>query len=500
MSMLAALGISALMLFTGLFSSLASDDCRVIWSSSSGSAFAGAGVSPSQAGAGFAAIKSDGHRLIDAQGKPVTLRGFITITHDGNGNPVEYTRADYQRMRDMGANYQSIRLGAGLLGACAGDGPDPAYLEQLDRMVVFAAEAGIYTQFKMTVYDIEGVTELRRVPFWQSFWRDRNGEQEQLIDAWRVVWERYRGNPAVIGYDLLNEPERAGITSTHEEFQREYMTPFYRKTIDELRTADSQKLAFIQPAFGTSSYSDPIRRDGVVYAPHFYPNIVQYYFNEDFSTRGYRSMMSQFVRDAAVHNAPLFIGEFGMPWDSANDGDVTKEEAYRGLETAAVDLFDSYGVGFSRPWFSDDRAGTVAFGLPMNWAVIKGTNGLSGEERRFITDVIARPYPQRVAGDVHGFGYHQELRWFRMDYTPASNMGTTEIFIPRDRHFPNGFDVIIDNGLVLRTNPLSHGGLRTIRNTTGNRQVNIQWDRERQVLVIEEWRSGDPVTLLIRPR
>ena len=81
----------------------------------------------------------------------------------------------------------------------------------------------------------------------------------------------------------------------------------------------------------------------------------------------------------------LFIGEYGMPWNPKHDGNRHLEERYRQMEMATVHLFAKHGLGFSRPWFADDKAAAHFFGITLNWAVIKGEQGLSGELREIIT-------------------------------------------------------------------------------------------------------------------
>lgn len=67
------------------------------------------------------AFGTDGVFFLDTLNRTVILRGFVTITHNGPGvDEVNYTLEDYKRMKAMGANVQSIRIFAGLIGAWPG--------------------------------------------------------------------------------------------------------------------------------------------------------------------------------------------------------------------------------------------------------------------------------------------------------------------------------------------------------------------------------------------
>jgi endoglycosylceramidase len=443
-------------------------------------------------------IHTDGQRFLDSAGNVTVLRGFVTVTNNGDGSPLNYTLEDYERMSELGANYQSIRVGAGLLGWCPGDVADPEYLERLDAMVFLAKQQGMYSQFKLTVYDIEGSIGLRQRRFWGAIWENDDAEQERFVEAWRTLWERYQDEPAVIGYDLLNEPLQGGVRGSEDDFIRDYLTPFYRDTIDELHTITDRHVAFIQPPFGAPPYNEPIQRDRVVYAPHFYPNLMRYLLLSDFSPRGYQATMERFAAEARLHGAPLFIGEYGMPWPTRRDGDESREEGYRDLEQAANDLFDQYQVGFSRPWFSDDRAGLTLFRIiELNWAVIRGEDGLDGEERRFITDVFATPYPRSLAGELTSFGFQHDRREFVMTYIPSTDRELTEIFVPRTVHYPGGFSLVYDDGTSVVYDPTEPTGLRLTANPAGLDPASFVWDEPSQSLFIREWVDGVPVTIQI---
>jgi endoglycosylceramidase len=437
-------------------------------------------------------IHTDGKQILDANGRVVTLRGFVTVTNNAVHGQPDYTLDDYQRMRAKGANYQSIRVHAGLLGAWPEREPSPRYLERLDRMVELGKQAGMYTQFKLTFHDIGNQQA------WDQLWANQNGEQEAVIQGWKVLWERYKDEPAVVGYNLLNEPLQRNVSGTTDEFVRDHLNPFYRQAIDELRTIDDRHLVFFQPPMGQHNRV-PIGRDRVVYTAHYYANLLRYLFLADFSTRGYEAMMERFADDARRHDAPLLIGEFGMPWDANRDGDASLETSFQNLERTAIDLFDQYQVGFSRPWFSDDRTGMRIRDRHLTWAVIKGTEGLAGEERRFITDEVARPYPRRLGGSLTSFAYNPSTRVFTLRYTPSSTGGYTELYVPRTRHYAGGFSVTFSDGTSVVYDPAAASGVRIVNNPANLDASSFVWDEARQSLSIREWRGGVAVTLTLGP-
>lgn len=312
----------------------------------------------------------------------LNLRGFVTVTHHQTALQ-EYTVADYERMAAQGANCQAIRVLWGLLESFPG-----AYSATIASLVAKGAEVGFPAFLKLTVYDKSEFANPSTEPeAWGDLWRDAAGEQQALIDAWTTLWNGFDDNPNIIGYDLLNEPKQGDFAGTHANWVETALNPFYRRVIDDLRLIDTEKWALIQPSFGHRPYHVSINRSGVLYAPHFYPNIDAWIANRDHATNGYRALMEQFVSEAATHNAPLYIGEYGMPWNKDDDGDSAKETSYAVMEQVTMDLFAEYGVSYTRPWWANDNAEVAP---NFNWALIKGTAAdLSGDLREFITAIFA---------------------------------------------------------------------------------------------------------------
>jgi len=117
-----------------------------------------------------------------------------------------------------------------------------------------------------------------------SFWSydQQDYLQDHYIAAWLKVVERFKGNPKVIGYDLMNEPYSGNpVTTVSRDFEPTHLKTMYDRLIPAIREIDDNKWIFYEPqavgvAFGVSSRLPPIEdsRAGtkrLVYAPHAYP-------------------------------------------------------------------------------------------------------------------------------------------------------------------------------------------------------------------------------------
>lgn len=433
----------------------------------------------------------DNGNIKNENGRTIILNGAITITHHQNGFQ-PYTIDDYKRLKSWGANYQSIRLFASVIGA-DGSQTVPIVYTILDEMVSNAKQVGIYTEFKLTMYNNSS-------PYnWKDLFLNENNAQQYLIEGWKSIWIRYLNEPAVIGYDLINEPEQGTLTtSSNSDFMCNYLNPLYQALIDELHSVDANKFALIQPALdefdlitGTADYYKypcSINKTNVIYAPHLYTKLSYPYDTSEHSAR-----LNRYINEAQLHNAPLFIGEYGIPWDKKDDGMTAKEAEYSESEKITVSLLDNYKIGFSRPWFADDNAEVI--GIPqLNWAIIKGTAGLSGDEREFITNILIKSHPIAIAGELNSYNFDFANNEFVIKYKSNSSLGYTEIFTAKSKHFPNSI-ILHYNGSTFSLNTISN--TFEIINNAENIDISaISWNTINETIIINELNTQDVILKL----
>ena len=122
--------------------------------------------------------------------------------------------------------------------------------------------------------------------------------QAQLLAVWHNLAAHYRDEPAILGYDLLNEPLPA---YPGWEKYKPLLEPLFRRVTETVRAADPNHIVILTGAHWDSDFKilgAPFARN-VAYTFHKYwmpPKVeaVQEYL--DFSAR---------------HNVPVFIGETG---------------------------------------------------------------------------------------------------------------------------------------------------------------------------------------------
>ncbi len=424
------------------------------------------------------------HGLRDRDGRHFIPRGYVVNTNDGR-RPAVYDAGDYHRMVRMGANSQVIRLELGRLSSFPGAQLEEAYLQRLVELTRLGREAGLKTIFKMTVYGVGSFS-------WEAFWANKHGEQDRYLEAWKPVWRLFAGDESVLGYDLVNEPRKLTMDISYDDLTTQHLIPYYERLIDEARRVNAGKLFLCQTIFmnkgeaiNQNQYAEitaPIKGGNVVFAPHIYQR----------ETKWIKPTMDRFAVEAELLDAPILIGEWGFPTLKTTDTSVADQLDYQNLYIQTAEVFDRMGVGTVKPWFSGNPSmQNFLPGGPSTWAIFSDEQAVGTVERKYITDVIVRPYPQVIAGDIRSFMFHFATRTLNVSLRSNNRLGASRIFVAADRHYPDGFTVQCGRDLVLVVDPLSSRGLQVVKSGPNSRPEDFVWDPATQQLVVVRWPVDD---------
>lgn len=423
------------------------------------------------------------HALRDENGRHVIGRGFVVVTNDGN-----FTKDDYLRMVRLGANYQVVRLELGKLSNFPGASVDPDYLLKLDTLVRLGHDAGIKTVFKMTLYGIQDFS-------WEKFWVNENNVHETYLDAWKIIWNRYKVNASVSGYDIVNEPRKLTMDISYEDLTNKYLVPLYQRLIDETQKINPDKYCLIQSIFMNkgekvngnqyAEFTTPIKRKNILFAPHIYQEQKELV----------KPTLIRFEKESDMLQAPIFIGEWGFPTFAITDSTMNGKLGqlnYMDFYIRTAELFDSLGINTIKAWFSGNpRMQNFMAGGRSTWAIFNDKHAIGTVERKYINDIIARPYPQCVAGDIQSFMYNFATRSLDVYLKSDNSKGASRIFVGANRHYPDGFSVVINDSFVLCHNPLKKVGLEVFKSDASSNPADFMWDENKQQLLIQQWPEDD---------
>ena len=257
--------------------------------------------------------------------------------------------------------------------------------------------------------------------------------QDHYIQMWVHVVERFKDHPAVLGYDIMNEPYFIHGLGDPDLFDEKYLAPFYRRWIAAVRAVDPDGWIWYEPqAFLVSDgreqslpkFEDP--RPGyprLVYFPHEY--LLATMFTQDHEVLSEKLAEYEQVRREEVreYETPIAIGEFHV------EHGEHMPDYFPWFLHAQLAMFDRLMAG----WAYWDHA--------PSWNLLDE----NGDEKP-LAGYLTRVYARRVAGEPTRFSYDPADRVFELRFRDrVGAKGATEIYIPARRHFPEGWTVSVSD-------------------------------------------------------
>jgi endoglucanase len=331
-------------------------------------------------------LRVEKDRIVDGQGQTIQLRGFavggwMNMEHFMNGFPgaehqlravmaqelgarksefffqrlLDYffTEEDVVFIRSLGANL--IRLAINYRHFESDENPF-AYLEagfsRLNQALGWCREHGLYV-----------ILDLHAVQGWQNsdwhsdnatrhslFWRDRLF-QDRFVALWQEFGRRYKDDPVIAGYDLMNEPlagapfgrfrENPTIQLDQHQYRPDWtrMNAIYRRAVEAIRQVDPNHIIILEGDYFSNLFEglEPPFADNLVYSNHTYnPGP-----GENWGVEEQRVWHEDHegTRFARRYQVPLFVGEFG----AGITGDLPRRQAAARVIDAQIQLYNQTG-------------------------------------------------------------------------------------------------------------------------------------------------------------
>lgn len=209
-----------------------------------------------------APVRVEGGRL-SAAGKELRLRGINWGWWHLKGT--EYTEEDMKNQAAWGANM--LRLAFTYIDVTDLDGSwNEKRFAKLDEVVRWAGKYNQYVILDLHVapggQNLTAYTDGGKNLLWTEA-----AKQEHFLNLWRELARRYRDNPVVAAYELMNEPRTARPTP-------ELLAELNRKAIAAIREIDPDKVIVVT-GDNMSNAQDlvdviRVRDDNILYTFHFY--------------------------------------------------------------------------------------------------------------------------------------------------------------------------------------------------------------------------------------
>jgi endoglycosylceramidase len=278
--------------------------------------------------------------------------------------------------------------------------------------------------------------------------------QARYAAAWARVARGFAGDPAVLGYDLLNEPwpgsafSSCRTTAGCPTFDSARLAPFYRRSIRRIRAVDRSHLVFYEPNVLFNFDADTnlpdlgSKRLGFSFHDYCFLGLVgggpsncpaaesQVFVNAD--------------RRAAETGDALLLSEYG-----ATD-DIPTLERLAGFA-------DQHMVSWQE-WHYCGCADPTTSGPGDTQALVKDPSKPPRGSNVFRDKLkaLARPYPQAVAGTPTRFSFDPGARRFELTYTRrraggggSFDRGLSTVFLPTIQ-YPDGYRARVTGGSLAR--------------------------------------------------
>jgi aryl-phospho-beta-D-glucosidase BglC (GH1 family) len=166
--------------------------------------------------------------------------------------------------------------------------------------------------------------------------------RRETIALWRHIAARYRDEPAVLGYDLLNEPISP---YNDEDFLNPRLEGLYRDIIAAIRQVDEYHVVFLAGSQWSTNFA--------VFGRPFAGNVA-YTYHKFWAHPG-RDAVQEYVDFSTRYNVPLMLGEAGELSDHWN-------KAFRTLN-------EKFGIGWCFWTYKEPETTTTvaSIKLPEGW-------------------------------------------------------------------------------------------------------------------------------------
>ena len=170
------------------------------------------------------------------------------------------------------------------------------------------------------------------------------------VALWRHLAEHYRGEPAILGYDLLNEP----ISPYNDvDYLDPQLEPLYRDIVAAIRSVDRNHVVLLAGAQWSTNFS--------VFGRPFDSNAVYEYHK--FWANPTRDALQDYLDFSNRWNVPVMIGETGEYTNSWN--------------TKFRQLHERFNIGWCFWTYKnlDTNTSVVSIQKPMGWDLVAEVGG-----------------------------------------------------------------------------------------------------------------------------
>ncbi len=168
----------------------------------------------------------------------------------------------------------------------------------LDKAIKWCKEENLYVILDMHAAPGGQTGDNIDDSFGYPFLFESPESQHLTIELWKELARRYKDEPIIIGYDLLNEPIPHFFDA---DYFNPKLEPLYRRIVAGIRQVDRNHIIFLGGAQWDSNFK--------VFGPPFDDKLA-YTFHK-YWTEATQAVIQEYVDFSNKYNVPLWMGESG---------------------------------------------------------------------------------------------------------------------------------------------------------------------------------------------
>lgn len=142
--------------------------------------------------------------------------------------------------------------------------------------------------------------------------------QDLMTEIWVRIAEKYKNEPVIIGYDIVNEPIAHYFENELDDLNHKLFI-LYKRITNEIRKVDQDHIIFLNGSVWSGNFDvfEEIIDNNTVYEFH------KYWFDVN------QEAIQKFLDFSSQHNVPIYIGETGENTDEwINDFRILLDKNY----------------------------------------------------------------------------------------------------------------------------------------------------------------------------
>jgi endoglucanase len=257
------------------------------------------------------------------------------------------TKEDIRYIASLGLNHIRLPFNYRLLTDEDYLGRNYHGFEYLDKTVEWCREAGIYVLFDMHCAPCGQTGDNIDDSYGYPFLFTDAVCQDQFIEIWTRIAERYSNDPVVMGYDLLNEPIATLFGKDIPVLNKE-LEPLYKRAVQAIRKVDPNHIIVLGGAQWNNNFK--------IFGTPFDKNLLYEFHKYWFEVKP--EAIQEYVDFRDKFNVPVYMGESG---ENTDDWVLSFRV-----------LLDKSGIGWCFwPYKKmDNTKGILNFKQPVDWPLI----------------------------------------------------------------------------------------------------------------------------------